>query len=175
MSNNSTHQKIGIVVAMEIEAMPLVEKIPFDIREVFGFTVYQNINIVLLVCGVGKVNASLGTFILIHQLHCTSIINYGIAGYTGKGNSFGSIYSVNKIRNLDLDFTAIGAQPYSYPDRDDYVELVEDKTLPAMECFTTEEYISPKSNVPIGVLVDMVLIPALNSYSFPHCFFSKTA
>ncbi len=83
--------KIGVIVAMEKELqllLPLLEK--YDSQTIHGFTFHSgtlgNASITAMKCGIGKVNAALGTATLIDVFAPELIINTGVAGGTG-GNA----------------------------------------------------------------------------------------
>lgn len=80
---------IGIIGAMNIEIELIKDEM--TILSVvqyagFKFTVgkYKNLNVVVTSCGIGKVNASCCTQILIDRFNVTEIINTGIAGSLNK-------------------------------------------------------------------------------------------
>lgn len=67
--------KIGVIIAMDIEYHKMCETL--------GGTPYGSINsneIVLWQCGIGKVNAAIGTMRLIEHHHPDCIISTGLAG-----------------------------------------------------------------------------------------------
>jgi len=76
---------IGIIGAMDVEIELIKNKMTVENEKQYaGFTFYLGkykcLNIVLTTCGVGKVNASSCTQILIDRFNVTEIINTGIAG-----------------------------------------------------------------------------------------------
>lgn len=76
---------VGIIGAMDIEIQLIKDRmIIADENQYAGFIFYvgkyKDLNIVLTSCGVGKVNASSCTQILIDRFKVTEIINTGIAG-----------------------------------------------------------------------------------------------
>ncbi|WP_426351156.1 5'-methylthioadenosine/adenosylhomocysteine nucleosidase [Alloiococcus sp. CFN-8] len=76
---------IRIIGAMSIEIKMIRDRMVVGSKKQYaGFTFYQgkykDLNIVLTTCGVGKVNASSCTQILIDRFNVTEIINTGIAG-----------------------------------------------------------------------------------------------
>lgn len=78
-------RKIGIIAAMEPEMIRLKDAITsIEEDNVLGILFYKgsigNNDVVLSLCGVGKVNASMATTILINNYSCDLIINTGIAG-----------------------------------------------------------------------------------------------
>ncbi len=77
--------KIGIISAMELEIEYIKEKMSdvqkYIIKGITYSTGYiDNIEIVLGVCGIGKVNAAIYTQIMIDKFEVNYIINTGIAG-----------------------------------------------------------------------------------------------
>lgn len=83
--------KIGIIVAMDKELallMPLLENAIHT--EINGYTFHcgslGGASIIAMKCGIGKVNAAMGTMTMIDHFHPELIINTGVAGGTG-GNA----------------------------------------------------------------------------------------
>lgn len=83
--------KIGIIVAMDKELqllLPLLQQ--SSTSSIHGFTFHSgtigNHSIVAMKCGIGKVNAALGTATLIDSFSPSLVINTGVAGGTG-GNA----------------------------------------------------------------------------------------
>lgn len=83
--------KIGIIVAMQKELdllLPLLESA--QVSTVNGFTFHQgnigSASIIAMKCGIGKVNAALGTMTMIDLFSPELVINTGVAGGTG-GNA----------------------------------------------------------------------------------------
>lgn len=81
---------IGIIGAMESEVKAIYEKMTSKQEiKLCDLIFYKGIlwekEVVVVKCGVGKVNAALCTQILISSFHPDKIINTGIAGATGKG------------------------------------------------------------------------------------------
>ena len=67
--------KIGIIIAMDIEYRKMCEALGGDSRGCINGN-----EIVLWKCGIGKVNAAIGTMRLIEQDHPDCIISTGLAG-----------------------------------------------------------------------------------------------
>lgn len=83
--------KIGIIVAMQKELdllLPLLESPSASTINGFTFDCGQigTAEIIAMKCGIGKVNAALGTMTLIDRFGPQLIINTGVAGGTG-GNA----------------------------------------------------------------------------------------
>ncbi|HUN21093.1 MAG: 5'-methylthioadenosine/adenosylhomocysteine nucleosidase [Muribaculaceae bacterium] len=82
--------KVGIIVAMGKELnllLPLIENV--EETTVNGFLFHTGRiggrEIVAMQCGIGKVNAAIGTMTMIETFHPSLIINSGVAGGTGNG------------------------------------------------------------------------------------------
>lgn len=78
-------KKIGIIGAMDVETALLLSKMTVLAKtEVAGFTYhackYNELELIITTCGVGKVNAASCTQIMIDRFSPTAIINTGIAG-----------------------------------------------------------------------------------------------
>lgn len=77
--------KIGIIAAMQPE-MEIIYNSMEDIEEIniLGVRFYTGLigecNVVLSLCGVGKVNAAMAATLLISEFECNLLINTGIAG-----------------------------------------------------------------------------------------------
>lgn len=148
-------RRLGIVAAMGIEADPIIRSHDLAKEEIRGFSFYTAPNFVMIVSGVGIINATLATYIMLTELNCTEVVNYGVAGYTGNLYQQRSIFSVGRIYKRDVDFTALGCEPYHFPYKPSFIQLKTDTRLPVLDCYTSDEYIGPKSIVPENVLVDM--------------------
>ena len=104
---------IGFVVAMEKEAKLFLNRLDFfEEQTIAGKKIYVgrflNQEIVLIISGIGKVNASFSTQILIDKFLPRLIINFGVAG--GKANSnlnAGDVVLLNKICQYDFDLSEI--------------------------------------------------------------------
>lgn len=104
---------IGFVVAMEKEAKALLDLIQIKEDVVLAqkrFCVGKlfNRDVVIVFAGIGKVNASLTTQMLIDKYNPTLIVNFGVAG--GKENSnlvMGDMVLLDKICQYDFDLSEI--------------------------------------------------------------------
>jgi adenosylhomocysteine nucleosidase len=77
--------KIGIICAMKSEMDILLNAIGVGRKvKMLGCTFYEgsinNHEVVLSLCGVGKVNSAIAATLLISEFQCSVIINSGIAG-----------------------------------------------------------------------------------------------
>lgn len=106
-------KKIGIIAAMQ-EEMNAIKEIMENITEkqIYELTFIEGkINekdCVLVQCGVGKVNSSRVTQILIDNFDIEYIINVGSAGTANNELDIGDIVIGNKLVQHDFDITAFG-------------------------------------------------------------------
>jgi adenosylhomocysteine nucleosidase len=147
--------RLGIVVAMDVEATPIIRDHNLSRDEIHGLNFYSAPNFCIIISDVGIINATLATYIMVNELNCTNVINYGVAGLTGNLYHQRSIFSIDKIYKRDVNFTALGYDPYHFPDKPSFIQLKTDTRLPVLDCYTSDEYIGPQSVVPNNVLVDM--------------------
>lgn len=105
--------KIGIIGAMELEVEELKEKMEVSQRVqkasmefLEGFL--NGAEVVIVKCGVGKVNAALCTQILCDLFEVTHIINTGIAGSLKNEINIGDIVVSKDALYHDMDARAFG-------------------------------------------------------------------
>lgn len=120
------------VIAMESEALPLVEKMDKKkAQDVHGRKVVCGKlcgkKCAVVICGVGKVNAAAGAEFAIDVLKADKIINIGVAGGLNADTEVGKIYEISAAVQYDFDLcqlngTTIGTlNEYSAP----YLELAK--------------------------------------------------
>ena len=105
--------RIGIIGAMDVEVTALKESA--DIKETTDIAGMEfcegtlgNKNIVIVKCGMGKVNAGICANTLINDFNCNKIINTGVAGSLDNDIDIGDIVvSVDAVQH-DFDVEAIG-------------------------------------------------------------------
>lgn len=104
---------IGIIAAIS-EEVATIEKLMKDIqiKNIYELTFIEgkihNKNIVLVQCGVGKVNAARTTQILIDNYELSCIINVGTAGGLKEDIEIGDVVIADKLVQHDFDITAGG-------------------------------------------------------------------
>lgn len=106
-------ETFGIIGAMEKEiellknAMTEVQK-----QQIAQLTIYSGKldgkNVSLCLSGIGKVNATIATTILIEHFAPDCIINTGSAGGVGTGMAIGDVVIGTHIAHHDVDVTAFG-------------------------------------------------------------------
>lgn len=104
---------IGIIGAMESEVKAIYEKMTSKQEiKLCDLTFYKGFlwekEVVVVKCGVGKVNAALCTQILISNFHPDQMINTGIAGATGEGLKIYDFVISTEAVYHDFDTVAFG-------------------------------------------------------------------
>ena len=102
---------IGCVIAMDKEAEALLSQMEVEgISSVYGKPVYTGKafgkDVVLVVCGVGKVNAAAGACAAILK-GADIILNFGVAGGLHENTEVAEIYTIDKVVQYDFDLVQI--------------------------------------------------------------------
>lgn len=110
---------IGIVVAMESEAVSVTDKIIIsENREVAGkkciVGTLSGKETAIIVSGIGKVNAAIATQALIDRFHPAYIINFGTCGGTDSSVKVLGYYIVEKCAQYDFDLSELDGVPVGY-------------------------------------------------------------
>lgn len=127
---------IGIIGAMRHEVELLQNKIENVVQEnICGMRFFSgkinNNDVVVTMCGVGKVNAAVAASVMIDTYECRLLINTGIAG--GIQNvSTGDVIIASKLMYHDFDTTCFGYKLGQVPG------------MPAYYCPTYEDIINIK-------------------------------
>jgi len=107
---------IGIIGAMEEEVVLLRSAMANFAERRFGKFLFihgklEGKDVVLLRCGIGKVNAAVGCALLIDHFHPTFVINTGSAGAIDPALTFGDVVVPDGLLYHDVDLT-----PFDYAD-----------------------------------------------------------
>ena len=103
---------ICFVIALEGEAAPVVANMQDAGHEiVYNKKVYSGKlcgeDVRVIICGVGKVNAALGTAMAVGRYGAEAIINAGTAGALNASMQVGGIYAVGRAAEYDFDLRQI--------------------------------------------------------------------
>ena len=103
---------IGAIIAMQSEADILLEQMEIlKTSEVSGKTVYVGKafgkDLTLVICGIGKVNAAIGTQIAIDLFGSKKILNFGVAGGLNDQTELCQVYQIEKAVQFDFDLTQL--------------------------------------------------------------------
>ncbi|MBI9108840.1 MAG: 5'-methylthioadenosine/S-adenosylhomocysteine nucleosidase [Spirochaetales bacterium] len=128
---------IGVIGAMPEEMELLKLKLgKFETYSRGGNTFFigelHNSRIILLQSGIGKVNAAIGTTLMISHYNPICIINTGSAGAVFKDLKIGDVVISSDVVHHDVDVTAFGYQfgqvpqmPHAFLPGDDLVAMAE--------------------------------------------------
>lgn len=111
---------IGIIGAMDDEVALFKEKMVIvNVTTIAQMDFYQgsieNRRVVVVKCGMGKVNAGLCAHILINNFSCTKIINTGVAGALDSRLEIGDIVVSTDAVQHDFTVEAIGFKKGEIP------------------------------------------------------------
>lgn len=126
-------KKIGIITALT-EEFKVIEDLMKDvtIAEKYNLKFYQgsinNKEIVLVTCGIGKVNAARATQMMIDAFDIEYVVNVGVAGSLNEKLEIGDIVIGEKLVQHDFDLTA-GGDPKGYISEELGREFISDKML----------------------------------------------
>ena len=109
----SSKQPVGVIGAMDSELSSLVAALKGrEDRTLHGLVFYtgtlEDSPVVLVKCGVGKVNAARTAQVLIDAFAPSALINTGIAGGVAPGLSVGDAVVADGLVQHDFDVTAFG-------------------------------------------------------------------
>ena len=112
--------KIGIIGAMELEVEELKSKMNVErIVEKASMKFYEGTlnqaNVVVVQCGIGKVNAGMCVQILADCFDVTHIINTGVAGSLNADLDIGDILISTEAVYHDMDVTPLGYEVGQVP------------------------------------------------------------
>ena len=111
---------IGIIGAMDSEVNSLFSKMSAKEKIQYNNLVFYkgkllNKDVVIVKCGIGKVNAALCTQLLILKFKVSAVINTGIAGATGDGLKIYDFVVSSEVVYHDFDTVFFGYKPGQVP------------------------------------------------------------
>lgn len=112
--------KVGIIAAMQEETEYLKQHMSDIETLILGDSIFYSgkinaLAVVLLQCGIGKVNAAVGTTLLIERFKPEYIINTGTAGGMHLGLEVGDVVISTQVRHHDVDLTVFGYEHGQLP------------------------------------------------------------
>lgn len=143
---------IGIIGAMGIEVRTLAEKMENKkISIISGVEFCQGTihgkEVVLAVCGIGKVFAAICTQTMILSFHPDVIINTGVAGTLTPDLAIGDIAISTHVVQHDMDTTALGDPPGLISGPDIIKIPADEKTCNALSAIMDNQMIYHKKGV----------------------------
>ena len=108
--------RYGIICAMDEEIKELVANLDKrEDKEIKGLLFYtgqiKGQDVVLVRCGIGKVQSAITTALLIVEFKVDCVINSGSAGGIGQGLHVGDVVLSTGAAYHDADGTAFGYEP----------------------------------------------------------------
>jgi len=79
-------------------------------------------DVLLMLSGIGKINAAVNTTIMFENFKITHVINIGTAGGFGKDLAFGDVVVSDRVVCHDVDITGFGREMGEIPDQPIYFE-----------------------------------------------------
>ena len=112
---------IGIIGAMEVEIAELLDHLEGDAAQTISGRVFHRgrlcgRDVVVVQCGVGKVNAAMCTQIVIGRFGATRVINSGVAGALDPTLDIGDLVISTDAVQYDMDVTGLGYEPGVIPE-----------------------------------------------------------
>ena len=107
--------KLGIIGAMDVEVATLKDAMEIKTEKTVAGSVYcegtlENLSVVIVQCGIGKVNAALCVQVLCDCFGVTHIVNTGIAGSLNAKLDIGDFVISNEAVYHDFDVSVLGYQ-----------------------------------------------------------------
>ena len=126
--------RIGIIGAMDEEVDVLKKEMEVqDIKNIANMDFYigklANREIVLVRCGIGKVNAAVCTQILIGQLSVGLVINTGVAGGVHDSLEVLDVVISTDVQQHDFDVTAFGHKKGVIPRMESSIFLADENLI----------------------------------------------
>ena len=151
-----TIKKLGIIGAMEMEVATLKNLMAVDrIVSKAGMDFYEGSlegkPVVIVQCGIGKVNAGMCVQILADLFNVTHILNTGVAGSLNAKLDIGDILISKAALQHDMDVTPLGYEPGQIPG-------IDTLSFPADEemyntALTACHKVNPDINALLGLVV----------------------
>ncbi len=143
-------KKLGIIGAMQVEVEILVAALEGTrSRTIAGSTFYEGklegLDVVVVQCGVGKVNAALCAQILCDCCGVTHLVNTGIAGSLSAKLDIGDLLVSKDAMYHDFDCTHFG-YPYGKVPGMDVVTFPADETM-IQTAYAAAEEVNPGHTV----------------------------
>lgn len=112
--------KVGIIGAMDLEIATLKEQMTVTGTETVASMEFlegtlNQVSVVIVKCGIGKVNAGICVQILCDKFHVTHIINTGVAGSLKNEINIGDVVVSTDAVQHDMDVTPLGYERGQIP------------------------------------------------------------
>ncbi|MBS9779067.1 MAG: 5'-methylthioadenosine/adenosylhomocysteine nucleosidase [Moraxellaceae bacterium] len=173
---------IGIIGAMPQEVELLIANLDNkQVTKIANFNLYHgvinNVPVVVMQSGIGKVNATIATTLLIEKFNPKAIINTGSAGGLGDNLAVGDVVIGTNVAHHDVDVTVFGYKigqmaqmPIDYPCDKGLIEVAQNASKQVNSNKTihqglivsgdqfiasSEQFAKIKQNFPLVLAVEM--------------------
>lgn len=145
---------VGVVTAMNCEADILLRDMEITAEKTYcGKRIYEGKaygrEVVLILCGVGKVNAACGAQALIDLYHARVLVNFGVAGGIGESTEIAGVYQIEKAVQYDFDLAGLNGTKIGTLDefKENYLPLsVLESELPLRTLATADRFNDDKKD-----------------------------
>lgn len=125
---------LGIIGAMDVEVDSLKESMDsVEIKSIAGMDFYSgkisDKDVVVVKCGIGKVNAAMCTQILADEFKVNAVINTGVAGSLNNDIDICDIVVSTCAQEHDMDVTPLGYEKGIIPDMETSVFKADEKLI----------------------------------------------
>ena len=156
MEEHITMNKIGIIGAMELEVAALKSKLELkNVVDKAGMKFHEGIlngkDVVIVQCGIGKVNAGICVQILADLFAVNTVINTGVAGSLRAEINIGDIIVSTDACEHDMDVSALGYEPGIIPQMETSFFKADRKLIE--EAIAVCREVNPEINVYEGRIV----------------------
>ena len=156
MEEHITMNKIGIIGAMELEVAALKSKLELkNVVDKAGMKFHEGIlngkDVVIVQCGIGKVNAGICVQILADLFAVNTVINTGVAGSLRAEINIGDIVVSTDACEHDMDVSALGYEPGIIPQMETSFFKADRKLIE--EAIAVCREVNPEINVYEGRIV----------------------
>lgn len=114
MQNTEASKKIFAIIGAMAQEVALLRDLMSEREEIHiaGTTIYRGVlekqDVVLMQCGIGKVNAAIGTTLLLDRFEAGAVINTGSAGALAEQLGIGDVVIAETLLHHDVNVTAFG-------------------------------------------------------------------
>ncbi len=135
--------KLGIIGAMDVEVAHLKEVMSIEstlnkCSMEFCAGTLEGLDVVVVRCGIGKINAALCTQVLVDDFGVDAVLNTGIAGSLNNDIEVGDMVVSKKVVHHDFDLTPFGYKRGQLPGFEE-IGFVADEELADLVCKVIEE------------------------------------
>jgi adenosylhomocysteine nucleosidase len=148
---------LGIIGAMDEEislikdSLEIVDEVNYASMN-FYICKYVNFNVVLVRCGIGKVNAAICTQILIDKFNIDYVINTGVAGAVSRELDIGDVVISTDLVEHDFDTSSLGDELGQIP-RMDVFSFKADEGLIQLAEAAGKKVMKGKNQIKAGRIV----------------------